>query len=383
VESSSSDGVVGALRVPDRLREPVERAWREAHPIARAFVLLTIGDVLLRALGILEPTFGNLFADPLALVGTFVPRDAWLLLPAILLLRRPDAAIVTPWIVWSAVAIALVEFVSIPLRSMIGTVLPNSFAVSLWLAILASLVLAVARATLARGLSALNVARPSETIAGLANLVAIGVGVQLVLGLAVILTAGQTGIPDIDRLVPWSAFANLLALAAWGAVAWTIVRAFGDESRPEWALILATAGAVLSGIVGIFGSIGAVLAQGLGASAGTSALSTVGAWATFVLGPGLVVAGFAFGLGEPATPYVPPEPTPPPEASSETEGAAAPELPGDEAPAAEAPAAELPAAEGAEGTGAPAAEAPAAEAAGAPEAPGAPEPLADDPSPTS
>jgi hypothetical protein len=311
-------GVVDPLRLPGWLREPLERAWRREPRIARLFVGLTVVDVLGRSVGLLAPAIDWAHLTPLSLVTAFLPHDLWILLPALLMLRRPDAADATPSILWGSIALAAQELLGGPLEALVGF---GTAAVAV--SIVAVGVRIVGWLLLARGLAALNPRLPSESVAGLSNLVAGAVGLTVALYLVDLVTrpAFDLGNPGLEQLLTLNDLLVTLAPLGWAYLLWIIVRGSGDSRRPSEAVVTATAGAVSWAFLGL---LVVVLDRTLlpSQSPGPSSLRdvvTVLAWLGGVVGPTLIVAGFALGLAEP--PFVAAaEPEPEPDAAGESEG---------------------------------------------------------------
>jgi hypothetical protein len=346
-------GVVGQLRVPDWFREPVERAWREMPPIVRLFLGLALIDIVGRSLGLLAPRidFGN--TTLLAVLGSVLPHDLWIVLPALLFLRRPDAATATPWIFRGAIVLAGVEFLAQPLQGIIGYGSPGLATIATVIAFAASGVRLVAWLLMALGLAGLNPREPSPNVAALSNVVAVSVGISIAFGLVDVLTTSAADLGFFDaglrEVLTLNGLAGALALAAWAYFLWVVVRSVGDPRRPPESTTLAAAGAVLVGILGVFVALffrilSAISPEELANPSGFTEVVSILGWVSTALGPSLIVVAFALGLAEPPLPYVPPVTTPSPPAPAEPERTE---------PAANEPAANASAAESAPFTAAP------------------------------
>src|SRR5262245_6464097 len=95
--SSSDSGVVDPLRVTGAAW--ARHTWAGLPQLSRSFVALAAIDVVVRALGLFDTRLGFAVDNPLSWFSAFLPHDALILLPAILLARRPDALESTPLIV--------------------------------------------------------------------------------------------------------------------------------------------------------------------------------------------------------------------------------------------------------------------------------------------
>ncbi len=333
----SDTRAIDSIRVPDWIREPAEQAWRETPVVARLFIGLALVDVLSRGLGVLQPR-----VDPgLDLFGIYamlVPHDLWILLPAILVVRRPDAAKATPLVFWGAAVAAVTTLVERPLEAMLGGPY-GATALSLEVGILAGMALVAAWILVARGLVALATAAPTPEVAGLSNLVLglglVGVFVELGRGL---LSAPATGLPGIDGLLALGDLVAAGRAVAWLYLLWIVIRAVGDLRRPAVATMTAAIGAAM---VGLLDAASSVLGAAIGAlqsplpyGGGTlSEMTYALALLSLGVGQALLVVGFALGLAEPPIPYEPPttteardaaEPADAAEPVDATEGASAP-----------------------------------------------------------
>lgn len=305
-------GVVDPMRIPAWLREPVERAWREVPVVARAFVILAFVDVVSRSLGILQQRY-LVGPDLFGLYAMLIPHDLWILLPAVLVLRRPDAARATPLVLAGAVTIALVTALGRPVQGWFQG--PGDLsALSVEIGILGSLATLVAWLLIARGLAALNPAGPSASVAGLSNLV-LGFGlVTLVVGFGRdLLNVPETGVPGLDGLLVLSNVVYAAQLATWLYLLWIVIRGVGDSRRPPMATTAAAVGAAMTGLLdGIATLAGVVMTSlqspvPLGGGVGLADLTYALGFLSIGVGQALIVVAFALGLAEPPVPYVAPE----------------------------------------------------------------------------
>ncbi|HEV2005001.1 MAG TPA: hypothetical protein VGQ85_00175, partial [Candidatus Limnocylindrales bacterium] len=152
-------GVVGELRIPD----PVRRAYRSTPGLALVFIGLAFLDAVARTLGLLQPAVHLDLAQPLTVLGSFLPRDLLILLPAVIVIRLPSALRVTPFVLAGAVAISLGQMLELPLGSV---VLPPAMGYTA-----ATFIPALGWIALGWGLVTLNPNTPPPTVAGTANLV--------------------------------------------------------------------------------------------------------------------------------------------------------------------------------------------------------------------
>src|SRR5437868_6214358 len=229
---------------------------------------LTIFDAVARTIGLIEPSVGG---DEIGLILSFIPRDAWILLPAIIVIRRPTAAMDVPWLFRGALCIAVVTLIDRPLAAMVGGLLPpDPIEPHVALNSIDAVLTGAALAILAFGLERLNPHPPRPALAGLANLAALGVlGAFLAGFVASLLTDLRL---DIVFSPPWWSYAGgLLHGACVAYFARAVARGLDDPSRAQGATRTAASGALLWAL-GLFGEglVAAtyVLTHGLGVSAG-------------------------------------------------------------------------------------------------------------------
>ena len=309
----SDAGVVDSIRIPPWLRERVERTWRESHVVVRVFVILAFVDVVSRSLGILQPRSMPGF-DLFGLYSMLIPHDLWILLPAVLVLRRPDAARATPLVFAGALTIAVVTAVERPLQSWFqGPVGVSSLSVEI--GILGSIATLVAWLLIARGLALLNPARPTSSTAGLSNVV-LGFGlVALAMQAGTsLLTAPDTGIPGLNGLLLLSNLVAYAQLTAWLYLLWILIRGIGDTRRPPMATAAAAVGAAMTGLldgVTTLAGVAMTAAQSpmpLGGGVALADIDYAFGLLSIGIGQALIVVAFALGLAEPPVPYEAPAP---------------------------------------------------------------------------
>lgn len=167
-------GVVDPMRVPGS--GAVARSWRRLPTLGRVFVALAITDAVARILQFVEPSVDLDLSAPLGVIAGFLPRTLWILLPAIIVARRPDAARTVPWILRGALVLGLTTLVAAPLHDL---VIGYTFAMepevpSIAISFATNLLIIGAWLMLAKGFLELR-SRPAAPVAAvLANLIAVG-----------------------------------------------------------------------------------------------------------------------------------------------------------------------------------------------------------------
>ena len=290
-------GVVDPLRIPGL--DPARRILGGLPALAQVFLVAVLVDIVARTLGVLGLPPAIDFAAPLSIVG-FLPHLAFVLLPVVVLWRRPDAAVETPLVLWGAAALALVELLSWPVTALFSTTTGDLTGRTVaQIAIVA--VRTAGFVALARGLQRLTRAAPNDRLLGLSNLVfAVIAGSALLSTLFVfILPGADLGDPAWDAQVRlMNALASLPTLA-FAFLARVVVRGTVDLQRPMVATSVATGAVVLSTLVHavtLFLGFLALLQLGFALSSGP-----LGFEQSFVFGMLEVVAQvllvIAFGLG--------------------------------------------------------------------------------------
>ena len=282
--TAESLGVVSPLRVPGAAA--ARRAFLGLPPLARVFVALVGVDVVMRALG-LYGTGVYLFLDnPLTWFTAFFPHDALILLPALVIARRPDALERTPLVVRGAVAVAVAELLNGPARGLVSGNAPDPVIAPTVVSIVVLLMIAGGWFWLAQGLRALNPEKPTESIAGLANVVAGALTIAALahLTLALIGPAPDVGNPTWTSLLQLDSAMIAAPALAFAYLARTVVLGTGDPARPYEARRLATGALVLV-------AIGALLMLAVGQG-------TIWILISWITGPVATTAFLAaFGLG--------------------------------------------------------------------------------------
>jgi hypothetical protein len=308
-EATQDLGVVDPIRIPGV--DPVRRLWRRAPNLARMFIGLAVLDLIVRAVGVIGPPLVLNPGQPLALVADVVPRTLWILLPAIVLIRRPDAWWSTPKLLLGSVTLALTMLVVAPLP---GLLVSSAIAadvdfvpVSLVLSALFTVLSIAAWLFIGSGFSALRQrpATPSGRV--LSSLIVASAIISAALG-AIAIASSTTG--RDDDLAGISAALNLLTVIAGLFVArayWIVARGVADPLRPARATwIGGIAGLViaLSGIAGSAMSAWVTLTQPVPdvVPGALITLVNLAGWLGAVIAPGLLVLAIAIGLIDPDRP---------------------------------------------------------------------------------
>jgi hypothetical protein len=273
--------------------------WRPLPAISQAVIALALLDLVVRVVGIgglslgIDPTF------PFSVVTAFLPHYAVILLPALLLARRPDAARATPLVLNGALALAAVELLSGPLLTWFPA---TGSDITGWTSL--QLVFTMARAAtylaLGVGLATLDWSIPSPTLAGLSNLVAFLVG-----GAAITSMALHFVIPPPDLGVPaWTTQVLLVAVlgelpgVAFAVLLRAIVRGTGDTRRPVAATYTATSAAVIAAVnAGFILAINVVVIVQVAFALSGGALGAAFSLGWFGTGLVLTLLAVAFALG--------------------------------------------------------------------------------------
>jgi hypothetical protein len=320
----SGTGVVDAIRIPPWIREPAERWWREMPRLARVFVGLALLDIVGRSFGVLAPGIPWGYLTPLSFVSAFVPHDLWIVLPALLVIRRPDAEAATPWVVRGAIVLAVAEFASGPGQAILGGV-GGASTISVLVGAAASLGILAAWLLLGRGLAVLTPREPSQTVTQIANLAVAALGLLAALYLADTLVSPgfDFGDPAYNQAVTLSNLTGPFRVLAWAYLVWVVIRGFGDTRRPAIATATAGTGAILAAFIVPAASVAARLLGALGVDlsggSGFGEVFLIVSWLGDIVGPSLIAIAFVLGLAEPPTAYQ--APAAPIEASEPADGA--------------------------------------------------------------
>lgn len=281
-------------------------------PLARVFVALTVIDIVGRSLGVLAPAIAWGYITPLSFVSAYLPHDLWILLPALLLIHRPDAMTATPWVFRGALIVAIIEVARGPVQALLYA--PSTGALSALVGAAAGLALAAAWVALARGLVPLTPRDPEPTAAGVSNLAVGFLGILAALWFAEVLVspAVDVGDPGVNQAITISSLAAPLEVLGWAYLVWVVVRGFGDPRRPTVAVTMAAVGAAMAAFIvpatsilaRLLGAVGIDLTGG----SGFGEVFLIVSWLGDIVGPTLVAVAFALGLAEPPFPYAAPAP---------------------------------------------------------------------------
>jgi hypothetical protein len=318
--SSNALGVVDPLRIPglDWLR----RSWRRLPPLAKVFVALTAIDVAIRVLGLWGTFLGLDLAIPITLITAFAPHDLLILLPAMVLARRPDAARATPLVLSGAVAVAVVELASRPLAGLLTAATGDVFVLPITVSTAASVAQGVGWLAIALGLAGLTRHEPRRVIGGLANLVFAGLAAAALVTFFGSLVAPQPelGMPGAEGIYRVSGLLFVIGALAWAFLGRIVVRAADDTRRPLIATRLAL---VAFGIMAVAAAIEALLSAIVVVQLAFPGVAGMlgGGWAGDALVAGSVLRGlisilatsavllaFALGLADESVPVLDDEP---------------------------------------------------------------------------
>jgi hypothetical protein len=241
-------GVVDPIRIPGAARG--RRAWAGLPNLAKVFVALVAIDVIVRALGLFGTSLFLDLGNPLSVITAFVPHDALILLPAVLVWRRADAVEATPLVMRGAMLVALVELLNTPLRGLLSGNPLDPIVAPTVISVTATLLMAAGWILLAFGLRELNPATPEASNAGLANIVggAIAVGAIVSLASVLLLPAPDIGEPTWNTLVQLNSAMFVFEGLALAYLARIVVLGTGDVRRPIAARNTATGAMVLLAI---------------------------------------------------------------------------------------------------------------------------------------
>lgn len=254
--------MVESLRVPDGVARAWHRAaaWFVAQPVlARLFILLVAFDVLARGLGIVGPPINLDVRNPLGVLASFLPHNLLILLPALIVLRRPSAAEDTPVVLDGAVFVALAELLSHPSTALAATI----GGTGLWavVALAAVALQAIGWVAIGRGLATIN-ADPQPTTEGWANLAAFGIVTAALVSVVTFLIGPGIDVGDaqVNQLLILNALASLAAPLALAYLGRAVIRGLDDERRPELAVRLGSAAVFLAAGLGLITAVIILLA---------------------------------------------------------------------------------------------------------------------------
>jgi hypothetical protein len=294
VATAEGLGVVEPLRIPGAAA--ARRAVLGLPPVARLFIGLAGVDVVVRGLGLFGTGLFLFLDNPLTWFSAFFPHDALILLPALILARRPNAIEATPLVMRGAIAVALVELLNTPLRGLVSGNPLDPIVTPTIVSIVAILFLAGGWYWLALGLRALNPRRPADSSVGLANLVS---GALVITALTSFVTTLFGPAPDVGN-PSWTALFQLnsamlvVQSLAFAYLARVVILGAGDPARPTVATNLAAGSLVLVAIGAILLTIGPLLVP----VTGDNAIWVVLGWLTGPVAMTAFVASFGLGLAD-------------------------------------------------------------------------------------
>jgi len=288
--ATSDLGVVDPIRVPGAAR--ARRLWSGLPGLAQVFVALVAVDIAIRTVGLFGTSLFLDLGSPITWLTAFLPHDALVLLPAVLLWRSPGALTDLPLLLRGAMTIALVELLKDPVRGVVaGTGAGLEVLPIVLVGFVAAIATGVAWAAIGRELRALAPAKPWDSSALLANLVGGAIAIAAVASAASALLFGELDLGDSVATLIVRVTGALAALSGLGFayLAWIVVRGTDDPARPAIATRL---GAVSVSAI----AIGTFLSLVAGAGIFWILLLVV----AYVGGyTGLVVA-FGLGLADPS-----------------------------------------------------------------------------------
>jgi len=284
------------------------------------FIVLVAVDIAVRAAHL----FGlELFLDlsyPVGVATTFLPHDALIALPALVLARRPNLLREAPSAWLGVVTVALTEFTLLPTWGLTSTGAIDVIDTPPLQAVVVSLVAAVGWFLLARGLERSTSRPPVLAVAAFANLVAVVIALGGVGNLGVFF-ASDGGFGFAGNL---NAIALILTAVALGYFARRIIRLVLEPSIPRRArlvgliaALLLAGNAVLQYAGGIFPFGNLPIARAFGPFSQDAADFLQ--WLTDPIARTLIVVAFALGLADAAgLARLPSRPTPDPRAGTDS-----------------------------------------------------------------
>jgi hypothetical protein len=304
--SAETLGVVDPMRIPGS--GAVARSWRRLPTLGRVFVALAIIDAVARILRLVEPSVDLDLSAPLGLIAGFLPRTLWILLPAIIVARRTDAARTVPWILRGALTLALTTLVAAPLHDLVTEYrfVMEPEVPSIAISFATNLLIIGAWLMLAKGFLELR-SRPAAPIAAvLANLIAVGFVASVAIELVFALRSAARGELFGDF---WFAMLVLNGITALGLMAtaaglWAIVRGLDDPRRPGLATRFGVAAATLWASTSVLSSMSSawflMTEPALTGGSGMRGLELFNliSLVPAIVAPTLLVAAFALGLAD-------------------------------------------------------------------------------------
>ena len=303
---AAASGGGDPIRLPVQVQAIADR-FQALPLVSRLFIGLTVLDVIGRALGIISPEIYLSTDSPTTFVSAFLPREAFILLPALIVLRRGDAERATPLVVWGAIVVALRELLWSPTASLLnGLVAADPFPALVWFYSVGAIVLGLGWFVLGVGLTRLNPRDIRAPIAGLAN-----VGLWLVVGSALfglvatlIARPDLAGDPEHAGAVALQSIVVGLSMLGFASFVRAVLRGLEDPARTLGVTRLAAIGVLLTAALGFATAIlSAFVATGFPFT--LQLLTGLGPPLTLlsdVVGYTLVVVAFGLGFAAPLRP---------------------------------------------------------------------------------
>jgi hypothetical protein len=304
---TSDTGVVDPIRLPGPIlqaRAWLLGAWDRLPTLGRLFVALTAADILGRTIGLPGMSLGIELSVPVTIVSAFVPHDLLILLPALLIARRHDAATATPLLFRAAVVLSLVQLLAGPVANAAAA---GAGEAGFIMATLISIAATVMRtgAWLAMGISLAELAAgpPRPALAGLSNAIFVLLAASAAIGLILLIALGppDLGDPLWTTLSLLSTALGTVEAIAFAYLARVVIRGATDTRRPPLATFIASAAMVVSAIVtGIGGvvALAALVQLGFDLSNGPIGAQVSLGWIETGLPLTAFLVSFGLGLGD-------------------------------------------------------------------------------------
>ena len=224
---------------------------------ARLFIGLAVADIAIRGLflwleSVLSTDGFRPTESPVALA------DPLILLPALIVVRRPTAGADTPLVHWGAVVVAGTAFATGGIARFIGLPAEATFR-PVQEQVLETLVWTAGMLLLARGLTVLNPRTPGAFAAGSANLASGAIVVAALVSLLSSLINIESHLTVFRNL---DLAASMLSVGAATVgqlgiayLARSVGRGFEDPSRPERATRLGSMAGVLYGVTALISAV--------------------------------------------------------------------------------------------------------------------------------
>lgn len=287
--STNDLGVVDPIRIPGAAR--VRRLWAGLPWLSRAFVVLVVVDVVVRALGLLGTSLFLELTEPLTWVTAFLPHDALILLPALIAYRHPNALVELPLVTRGAIVVALAELLRSPVGNLASGIAGDQLLVPVLVAMAGASGSAVGWVLIARGMRSVTPRKTTDRVKVLAGFVGGGLAMGALLWAAGAVFLGNLDVGDPGSTALLRLSNVVIALGGLGIayLGWVVIRGTGDPARPPTAETVATTSLVALAIGAVltwFGGKGPIWL-------GVYLITYTAAWT------GLIVA-FGLGLADPS-----------------------------------------------------------------------------------